>query len=191
MITNIYLLICVGIFIYIQFISKDDKLTSALKLGAFYPPNVRELHQYWRMITCNFIHIDILHIFMNMYAFYDLGHFFELIFTPQAYLFLIIVSMLLSSLLTYTVSEISSRYDSTVTFGASGVVFGFFGAICGLGYFVGGYFATLMMDFLPIIIINLGYTFFNPQISKTGHIGGFIGGIVAIVILLSVNMIAI
>ena len=68
MITNIYLLICAGIFIYINFINQGDKVACAMKLGAFYPPNVRENKEYWRFIMCNFIHIDFIHFLMNAYA---------------------------------------------------------------------------------------------------------------------------
>lgn len=189
MITNIYLLICAGIFIYINFISQEDKLSCAMKLGAFYPPNIRENKEYWRFVMCNFIHIDFLHFFMNAYALYQLGHFFESILGTGPYLFLVIVSMLLSSLLCYSAAEVSTQYDHTVTIGASGVVFGFFGAMCALGFFMGGAYMDLLESFLNVIIINLLFTFFNRQISKTGHLGGLIGGIASIVVLLALKII--
>lgn len=189
MITNIYLLICVGIFIYINFINKeDDKLTSAMRLGAFYPPNVRENSEYWRFITCHFIHIDVLHLVCNAYGLYYLGHFFESQLGTIGYVFLIAVSMLLSALLCYSASEISERYDRTITFGASGVVFGFFGAMCAMGFLLGGGYMSLLENYMNVIIINIIYTFLNGRVSKTGHIGGFIGGIVSIVVLLTIKM---
>lgn len=184
MITNIYLFICLAIFIYIQFICKEDKLYCAMKLGAFYPPNVRDKHEYYRFITCNFIHIDFFHFLMNAYALYDLGQFFEALLGTIPYLYLILISMLLSSLLCYSASEISDRSDNTITFGASGVVYGFFGAICALAFINGGAYMQLFQSFLPVIAINFLYTLFNSQISKTGHIGGFIGGILGTVILM-------
>ena len=73
MITNIFLLICAGVFVYIRFIQKDDMMATAMKLGAFYPPAIVEDHQYWRFITCHFIHVEIFHFLMNAYAFYQLG----------------------------------------------------------------------------------------------------------------------
>lgn len=189
MITNIYVLICAGIFIYINFINQGDKLTCAMKLGAFYPPNVRDNKEYWRFFMCNFVHIDFLHFLMNGYALYQLGHFFEAILGTVGYLYLIVISMFLSSLLCYSAAEISSRYDNTITLGASGVVYGFFGAICALGYFVGGPYMSLLQEFSTVIIINVLYTFMNSRVSKTGHLGGFIGGVVGIVVLLAIKMI--
>lgn len=42
---------------------------------------------------------------------------------------------------------------------------------------------------MSVIVINLLYTLMNRQISKTGHLGGLIGGIVGIVILLAIQMV--
>lgn len=189
MVTNIYILICLAIFIYIQFISHDDKLYTAMKLGAFYPPQIRERKEYYRFITCNFIHIDFMHFLLNAYAIYDIGRYFEAILGSVAYLYLVIIAMILSSMLCYSAAEISAQSDNTVTFGASGVVYGFFGAICALGYFYGGAYMNLLQAFLPVIALNFIYTLFNRQVSKTGHIGGFIGGIVGIVVLMAMKMI--
>lgn len=189
MITNIYLLICAGIFIYINFINKDDKTLCALKLGAFYPPNVRENKEYYRFFMCNFIHIDFIHFLLNGYALYQLGSFFEAILGTVPYLFLIVVSMLLSAMMCYSASNISTRYDNTITLGASGVVYGFFGAIVALGLIAKGTYALLLDDFLYVILINVLYTVMNKQISKTGHLGGFIGGVLAIVILMTFKVV--
>ncbi|WP_050637266.1 rhomboid family intramembrane serine protease [Candidatus Stoquefichus sp. SB1] len=189
MITNIYLLICAGLFIYINFINQEDKYDCAMKLGAFYPPDIHERKQYWRFVTCHFIHVDFFHFLMNGYALYQLGHFFESLLGPVEYLYLILISMFLSSLLCYSASQISDRYYYTMTIGASGVVYGFFGAIIALGLFVGGPFMSLLQQFMSVIVINLLYTLMNRQISKTGHLGGLIGGIVGIVILLAIQMV--
>jgi len=39
----------------------------------FYPPAVTQNKQYYRFVTCGFIHADIGHLFFNMYAFYLFG----------------------------------------------------------------------------------------------------------------------
>lgn len=188
MITYIFLLICLSVFVYIRFICKDDTLDTAVRLGAFFPPYIKTKNQYWRFMTCHFIHIDFLHFFMNAYAFYDLGGFFEAVLGEIPYLYLIIISMFLSALLCYSASEISERSQNTITFVASGVVYGFFGAICALAFLQGDWYMELFQDFLPVLAINFIYTIFNPQISKTGHLGGFIGGILGIVILMAMHI---
>lgn len=97
--------------------------------------------------------------------------------------------MILSSMLSYSASQISSRYYQTLTIGASGVVFGFFGAIIVLGYVLGGPFMSVLENFALVIVINLVYTFIDRHISKTGHIGGLIGGIVAMVMILALHIV--
>lgn len=189
MITDLYILICLVIFIYIQFISKEDKISSAMKLGAFYPPYIQEFHQYYRFLTCHFIHIDFIHFIMNAYALYQLGHFFEWLLLPGPYLFLVVISMLLSAMLCFSVSQISERSQRTLTFGASGVVYGFFGAIVALMYFRGNIYADVFQEMMPIIAINFIYTIIYPGISKAGHVGGFIGGIAGTIVLLALHII--
>jgi rhomboid protease GluP len=188
MITKIFILICLAIFIHIQFIAHDIKIHTAMKLGAFYPPRIKENNEYYRFITCHFIHIDFLHFLMNAYALYDLGTLFESLLGTIPYLYLILMSMLLSSLLCYSAAELSDKSYHTITIGASGVVYGFFGAICALAYFQGSLYYELLQGFLPIIAINFIYTLFNPQVSKTGHIGGFIGGVLGVVIMMVMNI---
>ena len=189
MVTTIYIGICLMIFIYIQFINKEDKIYCAMKLGAFYPPQIKENHEYYRFITCHFIHIDFFHFLMNAYALYDLGRFFEELLGMFPYIYLIIISMVFSSLLCYSAAEISERSRNTITIGARGVVYGFFGAICALGVILKGPYLSLLNSFLPVIAINFIYTLFNPQISKTGHLGGFIGGILGIVLIMVLKLV--
>jgi rhomboid protease GluP len=53
----------------------------------------------------------------------------------------------------------------------------YFGAMIGLALFSkDSYFMLILQGYLYIIIINLLFTFLMPGISKTGHIGGLIGG---------------
>lgn len=189
MITNLIIIICVAIFIYINFISKLDKTDCAIKLGAFYPPNVKGSHQYYRFITCNFIHIDFLHCFMNVYCIYSLGHFFESLLGTIGYLYLVVLAMLTSSLMTYSASFISYKADSTITLGASGIFYGYLGAMLALGILMGGAYMELLYDFGMVIFVNVAFTLLNPQISKSGHLGGALGGFIAIVILMLLRII--
>lgn len=49
---------------------QDAKLKSDL---IFYPPAVSNNNQWWRFITCGFIHADIQHLAFNMFSFYFFG----------------------------------------------------------------------------------------------------------------------
>ena len=186
--TTIMIVICFVVWLYIQF-SKDDKMTTAINIGAFYPAKVKDNYEYWRFITCHFIHADFFHFIMNAYALYYLGNFFESGLGTFPFLFLVGMSMILSALMCYSAGYISEKHNYTITLGASGIVYGFFGAIVGLALISFDYYGYLLEAYASVIIINFAYTFLNSHISKTGHIGGFLGGMLGIVLLMFVGLI--
>ena len=176
MITYAYCIICIGIWDYINLSAKGDKYETALKLGALCPAQIKQTHQYWRLIACNFIHVDFLHVFMNAYCIYYLGSFFEQLFGGAMYAFFVLVVMLSSSLMTYGMTYYRDGRDYTITLGASGVFYGYLGAMIALGLFLRGGFLDLLYSYMYVIVINVAFTLLNRTISKTGHFGGLIGG---------------
>lgn len=182
LITLAYVAVCIGIWVYINFIAQGDKYQTAMRLGALYPPRIERKKEYWRMITCNFIHVDIMHLFMNCYCIYFLGSAYEGMMGPLYIVFLLFV-MIFSSFVTYYVAVIYNRGYETLTIGASGVFYGYLGAMIALGLLVGGNFLAILQSNIYIIAINLLFTMMNPRISKTGHLGGLIGGYLFIYIL--------
>lgn len=176
--------ICVVIYL-LTLVDKDkDPVNKAIKYGGLYIPMVEEEHQYWRLITANFVHVDIAHIFMNCYGIYYLGNFFEQYLGTLPYLYLVIMTMIISSLLTYVVSVKNDKYRYHVTLGASGIFYGYLGAIIVLGLVFQGPFLEILKSFTYVILINIAFTFFYKSVSKTGHIGGLIGGVLGMLVLI-------
>lgn len=148
-------------------------------------PKIETQKEYWRFISANFVHVDIAHLFMNCYGIYYLGGtFFEPYLGSAAYLYLIAVAGIMSHVVTYVYTYYHRQYENVVTLGASGIFYGFLGAIVTLGLVYQGPFLLLLKQFALVIIINVAYTLFNKNISKTGHLGGFLGGVVATLILI-------
>ncbi len=126
--------------------------------------------QWWRVVTAAFLHANILHIAFNMYALWLLGKPLERYIGSARFLVI------------YTVSGISGSAGALLltnayvpTVGASGAIFGLMGALLVLerrGM-------PLVGPLLPILLINLVFTFGVAGISIGGHIGGLIGGILA------------
>jgi membrane associated rhomboid family serine protease len=92
----------------------------------FYPPAVSNNNQYYRFITCGFIHADYAHLIFNMFSFYMFGEFvedgFNVIFGSAGkllYLLLYILSLVVSLLPTYFKNKDNEYYRSL---GASGAV---------------------------------------------------------------------
>lgn len=185
-ITLAIILICVAIFVIINFVDhSDEKSALAIKYGAFYLPKIEYKQEYWRFLTANFVHVDLAHIFMNCYALYYLGGtFFEPFLGKLEYIYLVIVSGVFSYLVTYFVSKRDRRYQNTVTLGASGIVYGFFGAIVTLGIVFNGVYLLILKNFMAVIAINVVFTLVDRNVSKTGHLGGFVGGVLAMLVLI-------
>jgi membrane associated rhomboid family serine protease len=92
----------------------------------FYPPAVSKNNQYYRFITCGFIHADYGHLLFNMISFYFFGQFvenaFEYIFGMGGkvlYLLMYILALIVSLLPTYFKNRDNHYYRSL---GASGAV---------------------------------------------------------------------
>ncbi|MDD8048593.1 MAG: rhomboid family intramembrane serine protease [Thomasclavelia sp.] len=178
MITIVFIGICIVLFLITFLDKQEDKVQTAIKYGALYPPYITEKKQYWRLIASNFLHVDIMHLFMNCYSIYFVGTFLERFLGSTFYIYLIIMAGAGTSLLTYYMAMRKPEKMYTVTLGASGIFFGFLGAIIMMGVIYQGPFMELLKEFAYIIIINLAFTFLDKRISKTGHIGGLIGGMI-------------
>lgn len=122
---------------------------------------------YWQLITSAFTHVELWHIAGNMLALYFLGPQLELAIGRARFLALYFGSALAGSALVYWFAE-----PNQGTLGASGAIFGLFGAILLLALKVGGNVRSV----LTLLAVNGAITFIVPGISWQGHVGGFVGG---------------
>jgi membrane associated rhomboid family serine protease len=133
-------------------------------------PNQVALHgQYQRLITSAFLHVSLLHIFFNMLALYFVGPYLERLLGWQRFSALYVLSALGGSVAVYV---FDSRYAAVV--GASGAIYGLFAACV---VFV----RELKLDprwLIGTIALNFVLTFSVPDVSKLGHLGGFVVGTV-------------
>ena len=102
---------------------RNEKIMNDL---IFYPPAVSKNNQYYRFITCGFIHADWGHLLFNMISFYFFGQFvetaFEYIFGTGGkllYLLMYVLALIVSLLPTYF-KNIDNHYYRSL--GASGAV---------------------------------------------------------------------
>src|SRR2546423_1997314 len=124
---------------------------------------------WWRLTTAAFLHYGPFHLLMNMFALYWFGSLLEQRIGSGKFLMLYLVSGLAGSAGALLWSPL------VPTVGASGAIFGILGAGLVLerqrDYVFGG-------SALGIIVINFILTFSISSISKGGHIGGLIGGVI-------------
>jgi rhomboid protease GluP len=134
---------------------------------------VVERGEWWRIITSGFLHGGIAHIALNMLALYQVGNLVELLFGKVRFLLLYFIALIGAGLavvwFNYTIP----------TLGASGAIFGLFGALVAVGLRLGARGRSLISQVLPVIVLNLVFTFAVPGISAAGHVGGLITGFLA------------
>ena len=141
--------------------------------GALYGPLVAQ-GDWYRLLSAAFLHYGPIHLGMNMLALWWIGRPLENYLGPVRYLLLYLVSGLAGS------AGALIANPTGVTVGASGAIFGILGAAIVLerqGILVLGGSA------LPLLIVNLAFTFAVPGISIGGHLGGAIGGALCILAL--------
>jgi rhomboid protease GluP len=147
-------------------------LGAMIDAGALVPALARS-GQYWRIVTGAFLHGGLLHLAVNMYSLYVLGPFIEVIAGRSRMAIIYAVSLVASGL---AVMYFSSPF--AVTVGASGAIFGLFGALFAIGFKLGRPGMRLVRANLGILILNLFITFAVPGIAASAHIGGLIAGFV-------------
>lgn len=168
----------------------NQKITDDL---IFYPPAISQRNQWYRFITCGFIHADIMHLAFNMYTFYLFGGMVEDAFTSIygesgkiLYAILYITSLVVCLLPTYFQHKDNYHYRSL---GASGAV----SAVIFVGVFLN---PTMGMGIFPIpfhipaFIFGPLYLVISFYLAKKGsgninhsaHIWGAIYGIVFLII---------
>ena len=173
-ITN--LLVAINVIAYVWEVTTGTDFTSNRSLydhGALIGAAVTQEGEWWRIVTGGFLHGGLAHIALNMFALYQLGTFVESIVGPWRLLAIYTISLFGGGL------AVVYFAPHDVTVGASGAIFGLFGALLAIGVRMGKRGRALISQTLPILLINLVFTFAIPFISKAGHLGGLASGFVA------------
>lgn len=164
-----YALIFVNVLIFILMLSPGI-YNDFVNLFANYYANVQNGEVY-RLVTCMFLHGNSIHLFFNMYALYIIGPEIERYYGPFKFLIIYLLSGVIGSLF-------SAVLITSPSIGASGAIFGLFGALLYFGF---NYRATLdgylKGQIIPLILINLLVGLIVPGIDIAAHIGGLIGGL--------------
>jgi rhomboid protease GluP len=169
-ITTVIIVINVIYFALMHLYPGINQADTLIKWGAYYFPGIQN-GEYYRFLTPVFMQIDVSHFLFNMFAIFVFVAAMEPLIGKGKYLFIYLVSGIVGFIATYFFSS------ADLGLGASGAVFGILGAFL---YLIQKKSALLdpasKKTILPILIINVIFTFIEPNISITGHIGGLIAG---------------
>jgi membrane associated rhomboid family serine protease len=133
--------------------------------------------QWWRLFTALFVHFSSLHIFLNMWALWNVGRLSERLFGRATLLCVYVAAGILASLTSIAWNP------SLSSVGASGAIFGVFGAFLA--------FLSRQRRQLPPSIVSKhwistsAFVLFNlisgasqPGIDNAAHVGGLLSGFV-------------
>lgn len=181
-----YVLIAINIIVFLIMLTQGaDLLHSSnvvqLAWGANFAPATQD-GQWWRLGTAMFLHFGVLHLLLNSFALWEVGQLTERMYGPWRFFGIYITAGLFGNILSLDIQG-----NSAISGGASGAIFGLYGALLiflwrerdyidphEFKWLFGGGFA-----FATITII-LGFTV--AGIDNAAHIGGFVAGMVGSII---------
>ncbi len=148
---------------------------------AYYPDG--ELHgiatgEWYRLVTGMFLHYGLLHLLLNMLLVAQLGRYLEAQLGPLRFAALYLLAGLGGNVAAYVFQA-----PNQPSAGASTATFGLVIAVIVVN-------RRMMRDssqLVPLLVVNLIFTFTIPGISIAGHLGGLVAGAAASVALVYVN----
>ncbi len=187
-ITCALIALCVIYYIYTSIVyGFDMNVYQGLAAGGYNPVYVEKGHDYYRLLTANFVHFGIMHIAVNSYSLYNMGSFIESLISKKAYIIILIVSGICTNLLPYLLYLFTGYGSSTVGGGISGVIFGLIGTVGALYFHYPHIFRDVAKSLALNVALMLGISFLVPSISLSGHVSGLIGGFVSSYLLVKSN----
>ena len=117
----------VAVFMIMTMFGDTEDAVFMLQHGAMYEPFVIQQHEYYRIITCLFLHFGIEHLLNNMVMLGALGWNLELEIGKVRFLVIYFVSGIAGNILSLFYDL--STENPAVSAGASGAIFGLMGAL--------------------------------------------------------------
>ena len=149
--------------------------TDPLAWGANFGPATLD-GQWWRLVSAAFVHFGLIHVSVNMWALWDVGRLLERVLGRWRYALLYLGAGAVGNLLSLAVLG-----NARVTGGASGAIFGLYGALLVFLWrerrqIDPDEFRRLFTVALAFSVLMLTLGFFIPAIDNAAHAGGFLAG---------------
>lgn len=132
-------------------------------------PGLTSMFEPWRLLTGALVHASFWHVALNMLALYMIGRSLEPLLGRARFLTLYVLSALGGSV------AVTLLAFTTPVVGASGAIFGLFGALLVIGRHLGANIASIAL----VIGINLVIGFLpGMNVAWQAHVGGLVTGLV-------------
>jgi rhomboid protease GluP len=171
-VTYFLLALNIIIFLYIEWMGESTSVLTLIEYGAKYNPAIID-GEWWRIATSMFLHIGVLHLFMNMLALFYLGTAVEKLYGTTRFVLIYMLAGFFGGVASFMLNP-------HVAAGASGAIFGLFGALLFFGVqYKQLFFRTMGWNLIFIVLLNISFGLLVPQIDNGAHIGGMVGGFIA------------
>lgn len=177
-----YVLIGINVIVFLAMYTQGAALfnpSNAVPLawGANFAPATQD-GQWWRLGAAMFIHFGVLHLGLNSFALWDVGQFTERMYGPWRLLGIYLISGLVGNILSLDVQG-----NDAVSGGASGAIFGLYGALLVYLWRERNYihpkeFKWLFGGAVGFAVLAISLGFIVTGIDNAAHIGGFVAGLI-------------
>ena len=173
-------LILINVLVYVVMAALSKSLVSfdvrTLLLAGASAPGAGVALSHWRWITAAFIHVNLLHIFMNMWVLGQIGAISEKALGRGLFAATYIVTGTLGNLLS---TALGSAAHPTVSAGASGAIMGLIGMAATFAWRSGQRAAARALAFNILFVLGVGLSLSARGVhlvDNAAHIGGLVAG---------------
>lgn len=173
-ITTAVTTLCVALFfamtLFMQVQGKPLS-TASVMFGAYYKPLIVAGNEWFRLLTAGFLHADIFHLLMNLFALNMIARVAEPVLGKRKFLTLLLSGVIAGNVFVFI------RNDASIGLGLSGGIFALMGWLV-IYLFESGAFQNkkLRNEILYTLLLNAMISMM-PGISFMAHLGGFVTGI--------------
>jgi rhomboid protease GluP len=153
------------------FTALTPSIKSLIFLGASGTVPINVYHEWWSLITANFLHGSLLHILFNMIALNQVANMVSTVYGKYRMYVIFILTGVTGFYLSYLAGV-------EVTIGASAAVCGLIGATLYYGKSRGGILGeTIYKQTLSWVVFIVLFGIIVPNVNNWGHGGGLISGV--------------
>ncbi|MBL9191763.1 MAG: rhomboid family intramembrane serine protease [Opitutaceae bacterium] len=172
---NVLVFVVLATFFGTGWIKAD--VTPYMRLGASNAAATTD-GEWWRLLTALFLHFGILHLGLNLWALLNIGHVLERLLGRLPFMLVYLGAGLGGGW-----TSLAWNGDRVWSAGASGAIFGLYGALMGAMLRARGavprrVFSPVVSSTLWFVGYNVAFGLANRGIDNAAHVGGLLSGFV-------------
>ncbi|MGA7629216.1 MAG: rhomboid family intramembrane serine protease, partial [Terriglobales bacterium] len=174
---NVAVFIAMAMSAGVTLFGDPEWLALSIRLGANYGPYTLG-GEWWRLLTCVFIHAGLVHIAFNMWCLWNLGHLAESVYGHWTFAGLYLITGFASSL----ASLVWHATAPVPSVGASGAIFGIAGALI-TSFYLGEFslprstVSGMLRSVAAFVGYNLVFGAAIASVDNAAHVGGLLMGL--------------